>query len=235
MAALHGSASLDLHRMLATDAGIADLVRSTAFIHVYSRNRRPNRADEIPMAFRDPARRELSMILNAGRASASIEPAYLQSLRAGGAWFMTRVTPRIPGRLVKGLARQVVAASGGDIVQREVRGFDDFGRDRVVAVRTEDNCESKSGEVVIAAGAWSTRLTRMLGFDVPLEAERGYHVTLARPGIEVRHTLMETDRKFVATPMEMGLRFRGDGRARRESTRRRTTGARRQFSRGHDA
>ena len=49
----------------------------------------------------------------------------------------------------------------------------------------------------------------MLGFDLPLETERGYHATLADPGVEVRHTIMESDRKFMATPMEMGLRFAG--------------------------
>ena len=94
-------------------------------------------------------------------------------------------------------------------MQSEVRGFDVSG-DRVIAVRTEERRAievrrggDRGGRMVC------TRLTRMLGFDVPLEAERGYHVTLADPGVEVRHTIMETERKFVATPMEMGLRFAG--------------------------
>ena len=201
MAALHGPA-LDLHRMLATDAGIADLVRSTGYIHVYPRSR-PNRADEIPWRFVTQHGAHIE-ILN-GAELRDIEPhisdRYAQAVMVHDQGYAAN-----PGRLVKGLARQVVA-DGGDIVQREVRGFD-VSDGRVVAVRTEDN-RIESGEVVIAAGAWSTRLTRMLGFDVPLEAERGYHVTLANPGVEVRHTLMETDRKFVATPMEMGLRFAG--------------------------
>ena len=226
MAALHGPA-LDLHRMLARDAGLADLVCSTAYIHVYSRSR-PNRADEIPWRF--VTRHGAQIEILDGEELRELEPhisdRYAQAVVVHDQGYAAN-----PGRLVKGLARQV-AADGGDIVQSEVRGFDVSG-ERVVAVRTEGDA-IESGEVVIAAGAWSTRLTRMLGFDVPLEAERGYHVTLANPGVEVRHTIMETDRKFVATPMEMGLRFAGTVELA-EVDAPPTTGARRRSSRGHDA
>ena len=201
MAALHGPA-LDLYRMLAGDAGVGELVHSTGYIHVYSRSR-PNRADEIP--WRLVTRHGGQIDVLDGATLRDIEPHisdhYAQAMMVHDQGYAAN-----PGRLVKGLARQV-AADGGDVVQGEVRGFDVSG-DRVVGVRTEEKA-IESGDVVIAAGAWSTRLTRMLGFEVPLEAERGYHVTLANPGIEVRHTIMETDRKFVATPMEMGLRFAG--------------------------
>ena len=201
MAALHGTA-LDLHRMLARDAGLADLVRSTGYLHVYPRSR-PNRADEIPWRF--VIRHGAQIEILDGEELRELEP-HLSDRYAQAVMVHDQGYAANPGRLVKGLARQV-AANGGDIVQSEVRGFDLSG-DRVVAVLTEDDSIG-SGEVVIAAGAWSTHLTRMLGFDVPLEAERGYHVTLADPGVEVRHTIMETDSKFVATPMEMGLRFAG--------------------------
>ena len=201
MAALHGP-SLDLHRMLAKDAGISDLVRSTGFIHVYTQSQ-PDRADQIP--WRLVTRHGATIdVLNAGELG-ELEPAlskrYVQAVHIHDQGYAAN-----PGRLVKGLARHV-AASGGEIMQSEVRGFEISG-DRVVAVRTED-AAIEVRDVVIAAGAWSSRLTRMLGFDVPLETERGYHVTLANPGVEVRHTIMETDRKFVTTPMEMGLRFAG--------------------------
>ena len=201
MAALHAPA-LDLHRMLARNAGLADLVRSTAFIHVYSRSR-PKRAEEIP--WRYVTRHGAHIEVLDGGALRDLEP-HISSRYAQAVMIHDQGYAANPGRLVKGLARRV-AADGGDIVQGEVRGFAVAG-ERVVAVRTEDHA-IECGEVVIAAGAWSTRLTHMLGFTVPLEAERGYHVTLANPGVEVRNTLMETERKFMATPMEMGLRFAG--------------------------
>ena len=201
MAALHAPA-LDLHRMLAREAGIADLVRASGFVHVYTRAL-ADRSGQIQwrLVSRHGAAIE---VLNAGELR-ELEPdlsdRYVQAVYIRDQGYAAN-----PGRLVKGLARHV-AASGGEIVQSEVTGFEISG-DRVSAVRTA-GASLAARDVVIAAGAWSTRLTRMLGFTVPLETERGYHVTLADPGVEVRHTIMESERKFVATPMEMGLRFAG--------------------------
>ena len=201
MAALHAPA-LDLHRMLAREAGVADLVRATGFVHVYTRAL-ADRAEQIQ--WRLMSRHGATMdVLDAGELR-ELEPGlsdrYVQAVYIRDQGYTAN-----PGRLVKGLARDV-AAKGGEFVQSEVTGFEASG-ERVSAVRT-GNAAIAAHEVVIAAGAWSTRLTRMLGFTVPLETERGYHVTLADPGVRVRHTIMETERKFVATPMEMGLRFAG--------------------------
>ena len=61
--------------------------------------------------------------------------------------------------------------------------------------------------VVVAAGAWSHDLASRLGSPVPLETERGYHMTLPKPGVDVRHTLHLGG--WVMTPMQMGLRLAG--------------------------
>jgi D-amino-acid dehydrogenase len=61
--------------------------------------------------------------------------------------------------------------------------------------------------VVVAAGAWSHELSAKLGSPVPLETERGYHMTLPRPNVEVRHCLNLGG--WVMTPMDMGLRLAG--------------------------
>ena len=63
--------------------------------------------------------------------------------------------------------------------------------------------------MVIAAGAWSATLVKKLGSIVPLEAERGYHITLTNPGIMPTGPVMATFGKFIATPMSMGLRLAG--------------------------
>ncbi len=44
---------------------------------------------------------------------------------------------------------------------------------------------------------------------IPLEAERGYHVTFAEPGIAPQNTVAEAGRMFIATAMEPGLRVAG--------------------------
>ncbi|MCC7048536.1 MAG: FAD-dependent oxidoreductase [Alphaproteobacteria bacterium] len=111
-----------------------------------------------------------------------------------------------PFRLVQTLAEHF-QRSGGTILKREVTGFARDGG-RVTGVAT-DAGEVKSDNVVIAAGAWSARLAKQLGAHVPLEAQRGYHVTVADPGVGPRINVMWADAKFMATPMEMGLRFAG--------------------------
>ena len=62
---------------------------------------------------------------------------------------------------------------------------------------------------MVAAGAWSARLAAQIGVKIPLEAERGYHVTFAEPGIALQNTVAEAGRMFIATAMEPGLRVAG--------------------------
>jgi D-amino-acid dehydrogenase len=44
---------------------------------------------------------------------------------------------------------------------------------------------------------------------VPLQAERGYHVTLPDPGIQVRNKLSNRDKMFSVTAMDDGVRLAG--------------------------
>lgn len=64
-------------------------------------------------------------------------------------------------------------------------------------------------QIVLAGGAWSGKLARKLGHNPMLETERGYHLILQRPNRVPPFPYMLTDAKFVATPMERGLRCAG--------------------------
>ena len=68
--------------------------------------------------------------------------------------------------------------AGGRWLEHTVRGFRIEG-DRVSAVET-DGGRLGASLVVIAAGAWSRSLVRALGFDTPLDTERGYGVRSSR-------------------------------------------------------
>ena len=63
--------------------------------------------------------------------------------------------------------------------------------------------------VVVAAGAWSLALVKPLGLNLPLIAERGYHMTFADPGIQLNHVVSELELHFAVTPMEPGVRVAG--------------------------
>jgi D-amino-acid dehydrogenase len=111
-----------------------------------------------------------------------------------------------PYKVVATLAERF-AADGGTILRSRVRGF---GRDgnRVTSVETVD-CSLPASAVVIAAGRASGELTRLLGFNAPLVAERGYHVMLAPDNVRFDLPVSPAERGFVITPMEEGLRLAG--------------------------
>lgn len=63
-------------------------------------------------------------------------------------------------------------------------------------------------KVIICAGVYSKKLCRQLGYAVPLEAERGYHLN-CKPAHMPQRPIASYERKFIMTPMAMGLRLAG--------------------------
>ena len=111
-----------------------------------------------------------------------------------------------PGRLVAALA-DAVLRNGGTWRRASVREVR-FAGGRPVALAT-DAGEIPVQTLVIAAGAWSGKLARQLGSPVPLETERGYHAMVMGAHTGLRIQTMWANRKFVAAPMEDGIRFAG--------------------------
>lgn len=111
-----------------------------------------------------------------------------------------------PYKVVATLAERF-AADGGTVLRGRVRGFGRNG-DRVTSVQiTDQSLPAKA--VVIAAGRASGELTRLLGFNAPLVAERGYHVMLAPDNVRFDLPVSPAERGFFITPMEEGLRVAG--------------------------
>jgi D-amino-acid dehydrogenase len=111
-----------------------------------------------------------------------------------------------PYRVVEMLAERFTA-DGGTVERGRVRGFRRDGA-QVTAVRlTERDLPARA--VVIAAGRASGELARLLGFNAPLVAERGYHVMLAPDNVRFDLPVSPAERGFFITPMEEGLRVAG--------------------------
>jgi glycine/D-amino acid oxidase-like deaminating enzyme len=70
--------------------------------------------------------------------------------------------------------------------------------------------------VVVCAGAWSMQLLARLGYRIPLESQRGYHVMIAQPGISLSRQVIAADRKVFFTPMEGGIAIGRNSRVRRD-------------------
>jgi D-amino-acid dehydrogenase len=111
-----------------------------------------------------------------------------------------------PYRVVEALAERF-AADGGIVERGRVRGFERSGNTVTGVQLTDRTLPAKA--VVIAAGRASGELTRLLGFNAPLVAERGYHVMLAPDNVQFDLPVSPAERGFFITPMEEGLRVAG--------------------------
>jgi D-amino-acid dehydrogenase len=111
-----------------------------------------------------------------------------------------------PMRFTRALADEFVA-DGGHLVNAEATGFRRRGG-RVDAVETAGG-PVVTANVVVAAGAWSRPLVRRLGFDVPLDTERGYGLTLPQPNVELPFPVISGDHHVGLAPDDAGLRIVG--------------------------
>jgi len=112
-----------------------------------------------------------------------------------------------PSEFVVQLAK-LVKASGVDIrTSTEALGFRADGS-KVMAVETTRG-DFYPEQIVLAGGAWSPRLTASLGLRLPIQAAKGYSVTLKRgPDSPVR-PLMLGEAKVAVTPYRDTIRFGG--------------------------
>jgi D-amino-acid dehydrogenase len=201
MRALHRDAFECWRELLGADRFHA-LIRRAGMVHVWESE------TESPTAALERKLRERH-----GIASEALGPDELRQMFPGIARTIRRgvLVPGngytvSPARLVRTLGELLLEAGGRieaeralKIIPREEGGY---------ALMT-NVAYRRAKVVVLAAGAWSGRLLAPLGVRVPLETERGYHVTLPSPGIELSTTLSNKTRSFGVTPMEEGLRVAG--------------------------
>jgi glycine/D-amino acid oxidase-like deaminating enzyme len=111
-----------------------------------------------------------------------------------------------PHQLVNILAKEA-ERNGATIVRGNVSSFITTGG-HVQSLVVNDQVLPVE-RLVIAAGVGSRELARKLGIEVPLEAERGYHITVMDSNVMPKVTVTNRDLSFACAPMNMGLRVAG--------------------------
>jgi len=194
--------TFDAYQPLVARAGVSDLIRRTGYIVVY-RSRRAYAGDAIAWKLR----RERGVIieeLNSAEIRRRV-PQLVGDYEVG-LYLPEQGYCANPERLTKSLAAQLVR-DGGKVLQRKVLDIEISG-EKSRALLT-DGGRLPVETLVICAGAHSNEFTAKLGDAVPLEAERGYHVTYSDPRVELPLPVFMPEHKFFVTPMEMGLRIAG--------------------------
>ena len=196
------SQTFDAHLPLATHAGCSDLIRRTGYVVVYDSDE-ACRGD----AYAWKLRRDRGVICNELDAAGveRLVPALGRKFQRG-MHLPEQGFVANPERLTKTLAQQF-QRDGGTILQRKVLDIE-LGEHGPQALLT-DAGKLPVETLVICAGVYSGEFSAKLGDPVPIEAERGYHVTFSDPGLELPMPVCSAQHKFFVTPMEMGTRIAG--------------------------
>ncbi len=194
--------NVSLYRQLLNGTGQDDLLRDSYYVHAF-RNAKAA----------DPQTQDYSLRRKLGAPVERIEAAELRDLEPAlspdiKAAILLKGQARVtsPGRLGTVLAEKF-ARLGGEILREDVKAL--LPGDQGGWTYVTETAQVWTQKLVLAMGVWSAELLKPLGIRIPLEAERGYHVSFADPGISLTHSVMDMDMKFVASSMEDGLRVAG--------------------------
>jgi D-amino-acid dehydrogenase len=194
--------TIEKWRPLAAWAGVPELIRQEGYAFVYE-SEAAYRGDALGRELRRA--RGVKMEVLTGPAIREFDPSLSRRLTHLVLMPEQGHCPN-PLRLSRALADQL-RWSGAKFVGHNARRFE-LGAGRVTRVIT-DAGPIAADAVVIAAGAHSNALSSLLGSQVPLETERGYHVMLSSPSASPRIPVCSGEGKYFATPMEGGLRIAG--------------------------
>lgn len=201
LAELHAGA-IDHHLALAKEVGASDLVKRRGHLHVY-----PDAAalakDAASWALRERFGLRAERIDRSGIESLEprVGPRYTV-----GIYLPDQAMVINPFRYVQQIVRSFVVR-GGRLARDEVRAIEpDLARGW--SVHTSDGRQN-ADHVIVAAGMNSAALLEPLGVRLPLESQRGYHVTFTGIESPVSRVVVLADRKAFVTPMEAGFRIAG--------------------------
>lgn len=138
-----------------------------------------------------------------GEALTALEPALKPGL-AGG-WHYPRDAHLRPDRLLTSWQRTL---SDRGVTFRETEALIGLGNDRrrvrsVVTARGTLEADA----VVLATGAWTPQLGRLLRCSVPIQPGKGYSVTMARPALCPAIPLIFEEDHVAVTPFADGYRL----------------------------
>ncbi|MEJ2240037.1 MAG: FAD-dependent oxidoreductase [Gemmatimonadales bacterium] len=180
--------------------------RQTGYYEVYRSERALRAASEEAAAMRTHGYRPQTL---SGEATREREAA-LKSDVLGSVFFPEAATV-VPYRFVVELADRAQRygaqfVSGSDVTSVDV------GNGRIVAVQTARRERHQCDAVVLATGVYGSRLFERLGFQVPLQAAKGYHrdrdpADGATPSLG--NTCMLGEKSVFCTPMGGFLRLAG--------------------------
>jgi D-amino-acid dehydrogenase len=112
-----------------------------------------------------------------------------------------------PSRFMAGLQQQLGKLGVDFSWETEVTG-ERVNGSRIEAIQTTKG-DFTANEYVLCGGAWSARMARALGLNLPMQAGKGYSLTLPKPRQLPSISAIFTEARVAVTPMGGKLRFGG--------------------------
>jgi len=194
--------ALAAHKELAAAAGCRDIIQDTGWLGIFESDAKFRSYQwDLELQKRRGVKFETLKAEEIRQFEPSLRPIYKHAV-----YYPENSYVLDNYRLVRTLAEDVTR-NGGRVVADEIQDFEIGATGPTAALGK--NGRYQFDAVVIAAGAWSRVMSAKLGEAVPLETERGYHVTLPHAAKRPRMPLYSGDYSFAITPLDVGLRFAG--------------------------
>ena len=132
------------------------------------------------------------------------------SSKVSGGIFLSDQYHIRPETLWKSLSDRL-ESSGVEMKPRtEVTGFE--RKDGKVVAVTTNHGRIEGDKFLIAAGVWSASLAKKLGYQIPIQAGKGYSVTMTNPSIQFPYPMYLGDSSTAITPFSgAGSYWRNNG------------------------
>jgi D-amino-acid dehydrogenase len=188
------------HDALIEAAGLTDLVKANGWIEVFRNHAAFSKARADAQAL-TPYGLSYEVL---DRQQLHAREADLSDNVVGGIHWLDPKTVTNPGGLTRGYAALFVKR-GGQFIHGDAR--------TLRQIDSEWQVDSRQGpitapEVVIALGPQSADLFKPLGYRIPLEIKRGYHMHYrALEGAELKHSICDGQGGYVLAPMAQGIRL----------------------------
>jgi len=139
------------------------------------------------------------------RQTAALDPGVRMDV-AGSVYF-PKDCHLSPNQFMTGLRQQLEKLGVTFLWSTEVLGFT-HRASRITAAQTKA-AEFEADEFVLCSGSWSPLLSRQLGLKLPMQAGKGYSLTLPKPRQHPQICAILTEARIAVTPMGGALRFGG--------------------------
>ncbi len=124
-----------------------------------------------------------------------------------GAWHDKHDRHIRPAMLVKAWKNLLIKK--GLIIEEKCKLID-FGihKNKIQYVNTIRG-QFKADHFILAAGAWTSQISRQLKLNIPVQPGKGYSITMAKPDFSPEIPCMLYEKNMVITPWKSGLRLGG--------------------------